>query len=134
VDATGQSPEAIAATRARELLEYSSDSVESELDRAQGWLQEAQVGRRAGYWQEEGMAGAVGALANAWGRLTLWSRANGAYDGLCDEMAAIMDRLVDVRRSVAHGPSTQDAEALQELLERVRHVREQVAAHDVAGG
>jgi len=111
--------------RAREMLEHSSDSVASELEHAQGWLRETGFGEPGSYWQVDGIAGGLGALANAWGRLTLWSRGNDTYDSLRPEFEGIMDRLVAMwKRLLYETPAEHDVETLRDILERMRRLRD----------
>lgn len=57
----------ISRDRARDLWDASSESVSSELDHAASWLRMTTLPGPADYWDVEAVAGAVGALANAWG-------------------------------------------------------------------
>src|SRR5579884_2761168 len=103
-DMTNQEDAAsVTAARAREILELSSDSVTSELDHARSHLREAGFGGAAGYYRIEGVAGALGALANAWGRITLWARAIDAHDAHAARLTSLMDALVDVHTHLSAG-------------------------------
>jgi hypothetical protein len=117
--------------RAREMLEHSSDSVQTELDHTQGWLREVEIGRPGSFWQA-GTVGGLGALANAWGRLTLWSRANGTYPSVRGDLDGVMDQLIELRQKLIHGASEDgDAQVLMHLLERMRKVHEIVKHGEV---
>jgi hypothetical protein len=113
--------------RARELLDNSSASVRSELVHADGWLSSANTPSRAPGWQVDIVAGALGALANAWGRLTLWSKGNGTYERVSQELNESMEQLVEVRkRLVREGKTEGDIGELQTILERFQRVHETV--------
>jgi hypothetical protein len=117
--------------RAREMLDHSSDSVQTELDHTQGWLREVEIGRPGSFWQA-GTVGGLGALANAWGRLTLWSRANGTYPSVRGDLDGVMDQLIELRQKLIHGaPEEGDAEVLRGLLERMRKVHQIVKRGEV---
>jgi uncharacterized protein involved in exopolysaccharide biosynthesis len=130
---TSAQEKSIAVERARELLHHSSDSVESELERVRGWLQSAHLGRQSGYWEVEAVAGGIGALSNAWGRLTLWSRANGTYDAVQDELASIMEQLVEIHHQLMTAPAGErELQALEKTFDRLQHVYQTVQAGDPA--
>lgn len=117
----------ITEDRARELLDNSSASVRSELVHADGWLRSASTPSRAPGWQVDVIAGALGALANAWGRLTLWARGNGSYQQVSKELERSMDDLVELhKRLVRQGETEGDIKELQALLERFQRVHETV--------
>ena len=104
--------------RAADLLTHSSDSVTSELNRARGWLQ-TQGWLRGGQttapsidWEIEALAGCLGALGNAWGRLSVWSRANGLDELVGEDLDGVMKDLVDVHRQLFSGSEASGAIAL----------------------
>lgn len=113
--------------RARELLDNSSASVRSELVHADGWLRSAGTPSAAPGWQVDVVAGALGALANAWGRLTLWSKGNGTYDRVSQDLNQGMTQLVELRkRLVREGNIEGDVAELQAILECFRRVHDTV--------
>jgi hypothetical protein len=84
-----------AVERAKTLLQNSSTSVASMLAHADGWLSMAAPPRETGFRVADTEAGALGALVNAWGRLTFLARANGTYDRVRDDLDQAADRLVE---------------------------------------
>lgn len=122
VEASGE-----AAAQAQTMLESSSSSVTAELDLAEGWLRDAPK-VHSEYWNVNAMAGALGALCNAWGRLTLWARANGTWEPARSSLDACMNKLVDVHRGLMRGAPTevevQTLEAALRLLSDVHSVIE----------
>ncbi|MDQ2741487.1 MAG: hypothetical protein M3Z66_04215 [Chloroflexota bacterium] len=114
----------IIENRALELLQYSSSSVQSELEHAQGWLRGASTSSQAPGWQVDAIAGTLGSLSNAWGRLTLWARSNSTYDRVRDDLDGSMDQLVALhRRLVQAGQTEGDIEVLHGILRRLRQVQ-----------
>lgn len=115
VDRLDQDNESLIRKRAVDLLAHSSDSVTSELDRARGWLQTqgwlrgGQVTAPSIDWEVEALAGCIGSLSNAWGRLTLWSRANGTYDSVREDLDGVMKDLVDLLTRMLSGSESADA-------------------------
>lgn len=113
--------------RARELLDSSSASVRSELAHADGWLRSADTPNRTPGWLVDVIAGALGALANAWGRLTLWAKGNGTYQQVENDLEQGMAQLVDIHRRLVHDGQTEgDVRALQSVLEQFQRVHETV--------
>lgn len=113
--------------RARELLDNSSASVRSELVHADGWLRSASTPSRAPGWQVDVVAGALGALSNAWGRLTLWSKGNGTYERVSEDLDQSMKRLVELhKRLVREGNTEGDIQELQDILHRFQRMHETV--------
>lgn len=111
--------------RARELLETSSDSVQGELDKAAGWLEGAQFGDRSPLWGVDVVAGALGSLADAWGRLTLWGRAAGTHELVQSDMAECMDRLVQLRQMLIHNElGAGEITMLQTTLDQMRDIHQ----------
>lgn len=113
--------------RARELLDSGSSSVRSELVHADGWLRSADTPSQAPGWQVDVAAGALGSLANAWGRLTLWAHGNGSYDRVREDLDSTMEQLVGLRRRLVQEGNTEgDIPELRTILDRLRHVHETV--------
>lgn len=113
--------------RARELLDSSSASVRSELVHADGWLRSAGTPSRAPGWQVDVVAGTLGALANAWGRLTLWAKGNGTYEQVREDLDQSMGELVVLhKRLIGEGKTEGDISELQSILERFQRVHETV--------
>lgn len=113
----------IVEDRARELLDNSSASVRSELVHADGWLRSAGTPSRAPGWQVDVVAGALGALSNAWGRLTLWSKGNGTYEQIRHDLEQTMGQLVELhKRLVREGKTEGDIRELQAILEHFRRM------------
>src|SRR5579872_2862206 len=83
--------------RATELLEHSTSGVEAELERARGWLESSHFRVVPNYWEVNAVAGALGSLANVWGRLNFWARGTGAYERIATELEESMNELVRLR-------------------------------------
>jgi hypothetical protein len=84
--------------RAKTLLQHSSTSVASMLAHADGWLSMAAPPRETGFRVVDSEAGALGALVNAWGRLTFLARTNGTYDRVRGDLDQAADQLVETHR------------------------------------
>lgn len=113
----------VAAERTEELLEASSSSVAAELGQARAWLKSLHLPYEPERWRIDAAAGADGAMANAWGRLTLWSRADGIGRRVQSDLDAAMDSLVSVRQCLVRGtPGAAEEERLVECLDRLERV------------
>lgn len=121
-----------AAERAREILHQSSDSCEAEFERVRGWLHSARISRNFEYWEIEGVAGALGALSNAWGRLSLWARANGTYNSVKADLESVMDQLVTIYHQIMTSSDIdREVEALESTFQRLQQVFETVQRGDL---
>lgn len=128
----GTEPAVVMEERAEDLLEHSSSSIETELDHAQSWLRTVTGPTRIVEWSVDAEAGAIGCLANAWGRLTLWARANGTYDQVQGDLDESMECLVELRQHILHGAlGPDDMESLRQTLECLREIHQ--IAHQKAG-
>lgn len=114
--------------RAREMLDVTSDSVRAELERAEGWLRSGRVPNEPDRWRIESAAGAVGSLADAWGRLVLWSRANGTFDTVSGDLEDSMKMLVQARTHLVAGTASREQnQFLEEALARIQAIHQTVA-------
>lgn len=119
-------PPDIVEERAQDLLEHSISGVQAELRYAEGWLHESDARVSMPMWNVDIVAGAVGALASAWGRLVLWSRAVDRYEELESELGHAMEALIEVRRGIANAAPTDEVATAREVLQRLRGVYERL--------
>jgi hypothetical protein len=105
------------------MFDHSSTSIRAELDYARGWLDSSRTPVRREYWEVNAEAGALGALANAWGRLTLWTRAGDIDVNAGQDLAQAMDALFELRRQLgSRGPTAEDLSKLRDVLDRLEGV------------
>lgn len=115
----------IAEERARELLGSSSSSVASDLEQAEGWIHTGQIKGEPDRWRVDAVAGAIGVLANAYGRLTLWCRLGAGGQEVEQRLEQGMETLVALRRRLEHSvPRNEDVERLNGVLSDFRRLQE----------
>ncbi|MGH2447887.1 MAG: hypothetical protein ACRDFS_04710 [Chloroflexota bacterium] len=118
---------------ARTLLETGDASIAAEFEQCRGWLDMSGMPTRTEYWNVEAVAGATGALANAWGRLTLRSRANGTFPVISGRLDEVMDQLVALRRCLAQGAVDQgEFDLVRRVLDALEATQQTVATGDVS--
>lgn len=111
--------------RTLDLLQHTSSSVAVHLEQVEGWLTLSQVPNEPDFWRVDAVAGPVGSLADAWGRLTLLSRVTGSESEVASDLQDVMDGLVALLSRLLSGDVSQDEiDALRALAARSRTVYE----------
>ncbi|HZU13208.1 MAG TPA: hypothetical protein VFB58_10255 [Chloroflexota bacterium] len=114
----------IAEERARELLELSSSSVESELELAEAWIRTGQIPGEGERWRVDAVAGAIGALANAYGRLRLWSILTSRHDSVGDRLERDLQTLAALRQEIeTKGPQEDEIGRLRAVVSDFRRLQ-----------
>lgn len=119
----GDEERATVTDRTIDLLQHTSSSVGVHLEQVEGWLQFAHVPGEPDFWRVDAVAGPVGALADAWGRLTLLSRVTGSYSQVQGDLETVMDGLVRLLERLLSGDVADDeVVTLRELASTARGV------------
>jgi hypothetical protein len=109
--------------RTLELLQHTSSSVAVHLEQVEGWLKLADVPGEPDFWRVDAVTGPIGALADAWGRLTLLARVTDSQAEVSRDLEAIMQGLVGLLQRLLSGDIAADeVETLRQLLTRARSV------------
>jgi hypothetical protein len=111
------------ADRTLDLLQHTSSSVAVHLEQVEGWLQLARVPGEPDFWRVDAVTGPVGALADAWGRLTLLSRVTGSHAQVEADLTTVMDGLVGLLARLLSGEIADDEiDTLRSLTATAREV------------
>lgn len=111
------------ADRTLDLLQHTSSSVAVHLEQVEGWLRLARVPGEPDFWRVDVVAGPIGSLADACGRLTLLSRVTGTQDEVVEDLQTVMDGLVSLLTRLLSGYVGRDeVDTLEQLAGRVRGV------------
>jgi hypothetical protein len=109
--------------RTIELLRHTTSSVAVHLEQVEGWLKLAGVRGEPDFWRVDVVIGPIGALADAWGRLTLLARVTDAYSEVIGDLESVMDGLVSLLSRLLSGDIADDEiETVKRLTETVRSV------------
>lgn len=120
---TGDQERWTVTERTLDLLQHTSSSVAVHLAQVEGWLKLARVPGEPDFWHVDVVAGPVGSLADAWGRLTLLSRVTGSQDEVARDLQEVMDGLVSLlSRLLAGDAGADEIETLEQLATRMRGV------------
>jgi|SRR5579884_3034918 len=113
----------IVTERALDLYRHTSSSIAAHLEQVDAWLRVAALPGEPDFWRVDAVAGPIGALADAWGRLTLWARSNGTEPQVAGDLEEIMDGLAELHARLLSGDAGSDEpDRIRRLRQRAQHV------------
>lgn len=111
------------AERTLDLLQHTSSSVAVHLEQVDGWLKLARVPGEPDFWRVDVVAGPIGALADAWGRLTLLARVTHSQEEVAGDLQEVMEGLVSLLSRLLNGDAGEDEiAAIETMTARMRSV------------
>jgi hypothetical protein len=111
------------AERTLDLLQHTSSSVAVHLEQVDGWLKLARVPGELDFWRVDVVAGPIGALADAWGRLTLLARVTHSQEEVAGDLQEVMEGLVSLLSRLLNGDAGEDEiAAIETMTARMRSV------------
>jgi hypothetical protein len=104
------------------------------LEQVEGWLTLSRVPGEPDYWRVDAVIGPIGALADAWGRLTLLSHVTNCKAEVHEDLLDVMNSLAGLLSRLLSGDVAEDeVQTLQELAARVRALYQRVVLDRLPG-